>query len=155
MEPETDIMGHECGRSRAGVVSSAGAEQGTGTIYQKCDTAPELAGVPRSRGVDCSRASAALPLFSSPCSTALPGGGVGMATETIELHGHIIDSLILPKVLDEILNQEGTFEIEEICIGRERTDASYARVRVSAATGEQLSEILSRIKRQGAELVHE
>src|SRR5438128_2738706 len=78
-----------------------------------------------------------------------------MATETIELRGHIIDSLILPKVLDEILNQDGTFEIEEIRVGRDRTDLSYARVQVEAATPELLSEILSRIKQHGAELVHE
>src|SRR5262249_7453577 len=78
-----------------------------------------------------------------------------MPTETVELHGHIIDSLILPKVLDEILNQEGTFEIEDIRIGRERTDLSYARVHVEASTPEKLNEILSRIKQQGAELVHE
>jgi lysine-ketoglutarate reductase/saccharopine dehydrogenase-like protein (TIGR00300 family) len=78
-----------------------------------------------------------------------------MPTETVELHGHIIDSLILPKVLDEILNEDGSFEIEEIRIGKERTDLSYARVQVEAPTAEQLSEILHRIKQQGAELVHE
>src|SRR5438046_10477473 len=78
-----------------------------------------------------------------------------MPAETVELRGHIIDSLILPKVLDEILNQEGAFEIEEIRIGRERTDLSYARVHVEAPTAEKLNEILSRIKQQGAELIQE
>src|SRR5262249_30334930 len=78
-----------------------------------------------------------------------------MPAETVELRGHIIDSLILPKVLDEILTQGGTFEIEEIRIGKERTDLSYARVLVEAPTEERLSEILSRIKQQGAEAMHE
>ena len=37
-----------------------------------------------------------------------------MVSETVELRGHIIDSLILPKVLDEILAHRGNFKIEEI-----------------------------------------
>ena len=78
-----------------------------------------------------------------------------MPAETVEIHGHIIDSLILPKVLDEILNIDGSFEIEQVRIGKQRTDPSYARVHVEAATAEQLNEILHRIKQQGAELVHE
>jgi hypothetical protein len=45
-----------------------------------------------------------------------------MFSEQIELRGHIIDSLILPKVLDEILAQGGTFNIEEVRL------ASNARI---------------------------
>ena len=40
-----------------------------------------------------------------------------MLSETIELRGHIIDSLILPKVLDEIITHGATFKIGEIRIG--------------------------------------
>ena len=45
-----------------------------------------------------------------------------MFSETIELRGHIIDSLILPKVLDEILRAGGNFKIREIKIGERRAD---------------------------------
>ncbi|MEY2557917.1 MAG: bifunctional enzyme conserved region, partial [Verrucomicrobiota bacterium] len=34
-----------------------------------------------------------------------------MFSETVVLRGHIIDSLILPKVLDQILTQGGDFKI--------------------------------------------
>jgi hypothetical protein len=40
-----------------------------------------------------------------------------MVSETIELRGHIIDSLILPKVLDQILTHGANFKIGEIKIG--------------------------------------
>ena len=54
-----------------------------------------------------------------------------MVSETVELRGHIIDSLILPKVLDEILAHRGNFKIEEIRIGQNRVDQSFARIEVS------------------------
>ena len=37
-----------------------------------------------------------------------------MFSEQIELRGHIIDSLILPKVLDEILTSGGSFTIRDV-----------------------------------------
>ena len=42
--------------------------------------------------------------------------------EDIELDGHIIDSLLLPKVLDEILKRGGTFTIKEITLGQRQVD---------------------------------
>jgi hypothetical protein len=47
-----------------------------------------------------------------------------MPSETIELRGHIIDSLILPKVLDEIIARKASFKIGEISIGEQRADQS-------------------------------
>ena len=59
-----------------------------------------------------------------------------MPSEEIELTGHIIDSLILPRVLDAILDREGDFIIEVFQVGVQKTDPSYARLRVSAPTPE-------------------
>jgi lysine-ketoglutarate reductase/saccharopine dehydrogenase-like protein (TIGR00300 family) len=78
-----------------------------------------------------------------------------MVTKEIELHGHIIDSLILPRVMDEILTLGGQFNIKTIRVGKEKTDASYARIEVSAATAEQLDEIVSRLRQHGAEVIEE
>ena len=55
-----------------------------------------------------------------------------MLSETVELRGHIIDSLILPKVLDEILTPGANFKIAQVKIGQRRTDQSFARIEVSA-----------------------
>jgi lysine-ketoglutarate reductase/saccharopine dehydrogenase-like protein (TIGR00300 family) len=76
-----------------------------------------------------------------------------MFSETIELRGHIIDSLILPKVLDQILTHGANFKIAEIKIGEKRVDQSFARIEVSAETGEALDELILRLRQQGAEVV--
>ena len=50
-------------------------------------------------------------------------------TEEVEVAGHIIDSLILPKILDEIMVLGGRFTIEDVHIGQQRHDPSRARLR--------------------------
>src|SRR5437016_14557110 len=76
-----------------------------------------------------------------------------MFSETVVLRGHIIDSLILPKVLDQILTQGGDFKIGEIKIGQNRVDQSYARIEVSGPTHEALDEIVLRLRQHGAEVI--
>jgi lysine-ketoglutarate reductase/saccharopine dehydrogenase-like protein (TIGR00300 family) len=76
-----------------------------------------------------------------------------MSSETVELRGHIIDSLILPKVLDEILTRGATFKIAEIKVGQNRVDQSYARIDVVAPSNEKLNDILLRLRQHGAEVV--
>ena len=71
-------------------------------------------------------------------------------TEEVELAGHIIDSLLLPKVLDEIMSQGGRFEILKISVGQRRQDPSAARLLVSADSAEQLDKIVRDIGRHGA-----
>src|SRR5205809_889789 len=75
-----------------------------------------------------------------------------MFSETIELRGHIIDSLILPKVLDQILTRGANFRIGEIKIGKKRADQSFARIEVSAETSEALDELILRLRQHGAEI---
>src|SRR2546430_17624917 len=73
-----------------------------------------------------------------------------MFSETIELRGHIIDSLILPKVLDQILTHGGNFRITEINVGKKRADQSFARIEGSAETDEALGPLGLRLRHQGA-----
>lgn len=77
-----------------------------------------------------------------------------MASEIIQVHGHIIDSLILPKVLDEIMDLAGTFEILEVDIGKRKTDPSSARLRIEAQSQRHLDAILKRLARLGAVPLH-
>lgn len=70
--------------------------------------------------------------------------------EDVEIRGHIIDSLILPKVLDLITSMGGTFRIKQIAIGQARNDPSHALVEVQAATAENLAEIMAEIADHGA-----
>jgi lysine-ketoglutarate reductase/saccharopine dehydrogenase-like protein (TIGR00300 family) len=78
-----------------------------------------------------------------------------MFSEQIELRGHIIDSLILPKVLDEILTYGGVFTIREIKIGKQRHDPSYACIDVFGPTPESVDDIVRRLRQHGAEVVEQ
>jgi lysine-ketoglutarate reductase/saccharopine dehydrogenase-like protein (TIGR00300 family) len=77
-----------------------------------------------------------------------------MTSELVEVRGHILDSLLLPKVLDEITFGSGEFKIEELQVGATPQEQSYARIRVRARDPLALSEILNRIQQHGAELVY-
>jgi lysine-ketoglutarate reductase/saccharopine dehydrogenase-like protein (TIGR00300 family) len=74
--------------------------------------------------------------------------------EHVELAGHIIDSLILPKVLDCITAAGGSFQIEKITIGQGRSDPSYALLEVRAPSAERLAQILAEIADHGATPIH-
>ena len=76
-----------------------------------------------------------------------------MPSETVELRGHIIDSLILPKVLDEILTRGAAFKITEIKVGQKRVDQSYARIEVSAKLRATLDDLVLRLRQHGAEVL--
>lgn len=75
--------------------------------------------------------------------------------EEIELQGHIIDSLILPKVLDEILTHGGSYVLKDIRVGQSQADPSYARIEVHAGTPTALHEILAAIHEHGAVSVNQ
>lgn len=77
-----------------------------------------------------------------------------MATETVTLEGHVIDSLILAKVLDTILQRSGTFTIEEMHVGATREDASTATIAVHADSPQRLAAVLHAIQPHGAMVEH-
>ncbi len=81
--------------------------------------------------------------------TQPPTNAAGFVEE-VELQGHIIDSLILPKVLDEILTHGGTYTLKDIRVGQHQTDPSFARIEVRAPTADTLQEILDVIHDHGA-----
>lgn len=70
--------------------------------------------------------------------------------EHVEMHGHIVDSLLLPKVLDAILTRGGSYEIQEFRVGKRQNDPSVVRLEIRAETAEQLEDILDEIHPHGA-----
>lgn len=78
-----------------------------------------------------------------------------MVYEDIKLEGHIIDSMVLPRVLDDILDLGGDFRFLNFRVGREKFDHSRAVIRVQAADEGQLELILSRLQRHGAQAVEQ
>ena len=51
-------------------------------------------------------------------------------SQLIEVEGHLIDSMILTKILDAIMDLQGSFEILEFNVGKRKEDQSYARIEV-------------------------
>jgi lysine-ketoglutarate reductase/saccharopine dehydrogenase-like protein (TIGR00300 family) len=72
-----------------------------------------------------------------------------METEIVEVRGHIIDSLILPRILDEIVEAGADYEIQRFEVGRSHDDPSSARIQVSADAA-TLDRILSKLADYGA-----
>jgi lysine-ketoglutarate reductase/saccharopine dehydrogenase-like protein (TIGR00300 family) len=70
--------------------------------------------------------------------------------EEVQIEGHIIDSLLLPKILDEILTHGGSYVIKDIRIGQRQADPSFARIEVRAPNAEALDELLDVIHDHGA-----
>jgi lysine-ketoglutarate reductase/saccharopine dehydrogenase-like protein (TIGR00300 family) len=71
-------------------------------------------------------------------------------SQEIELRGHIIDSGIMTQLFDRVMDMGGNFEILAFDIGKEKTDPSYARLRITASSKETLQSILSELHRLGA-----
>ena len=70
--------------------------------------------------------------------------------EHVEMTGHIVDSLLLPKVLDAILSRGGRYNIETLRLGQRQDDPSFVRIEVRADTPEQLEAILAEVHPHGA-----
>ena len=75
--------------------------------------------------------------------------------ESVYLQGHIIDSLVLAKVLDLILMMGGTFDLEDVHIGKTREEPSHARIRIRTASRALLDDILRKIQPHGASIDRE
>ncbi|MCC7553510.1 MAG: TIGR00300 family protein [Methanobacteriaceae archaeon] len=75
-----------------------------------------------------------------------------MNKRTIELSGHIIDSLVLPKTMDLIMDKGGDFDILEFDVGKRKSDISRAKILVSADTSDLLNNILEELTDLGASI---
>jgi lysine-ketoglutarate reductase/saccharopine dehydrogenase-like protein (TIGR00300 family) len=75
-----------------------------------------------------------------------------MATETIELRGHIVDSLLLAKVLDVIVEAGIAYELVAVDIGRTNTDPSQATIELEGDQAE-LDRLVDALQLHGANRV--
>jgi lysine-ketoglutarate reductase/saccharopine dehydrogenase-like protein (TIGR00300 family) len=75
------------------------------------------------------------------------------ATETVEISGHLIDSGVLSRVLDDIREYDGDYDMERVEIGHEKTDTSYARLLVKADDDRSLQRLLMRLQTRGVNMV--
>jgi len=70
-------------------------------------------------------------------------------SEVVRLDGHVVDSLLLPKVLDAIVDAGASYEILELEMGTTTLDPSHVRIRVSAADESALDALLADVQVHG------
>jgi len=66
-------------------------------------------------------------------------------SETVEAQGHLIDSHIMERIFDSVVEFGGRFEVEQFSIGRTNSDPSSLRLRVEASTQEQLEHMMTQL----------
>ncbi|MDH3610482.1 MAG: TIGR00300 family protein [Nitrosopumilus sp.] len=71
-------------------------------------------------------------------------------SQEVEVSGHLIDSMILTKIFDKIMNRGGEFEILDLTVGKKKKDSSYAKLLVAGKNAKHLGEIIDDIHREGA-----
>jgi lysine-ketoglutarate reductase/saccharopine dehydrogenase-like protein (TIGR00300 family) len=82
---------------------------------------------------------------------SITGVSKSRATEKeIKAEGHLIDSMILTKIWDRIIELGGDFETSEFRVGKHKTDTSYVRMVVKGRNPEHLETILEEIYPLGA-----
>jgi lysine-ketoglutarate reductase/saccharopine dehydrogenase-like protein (TIGR00300 family) len=72
---------------------------------------------------------------------------------TVELTGHLMDTGILARVLDDVLEYGGDYRIERLDLGREHEDESRAVISIRADEHELVERIVMRLQTHGANAV--
>jgi len=70
---------------------------------------------------------------------AIPRGGF---YEVVEAEGHLIDSHIMERIFDTVVEYQGQFEVEHFSIGRTNEEPSRLRLRVQTPTPALLEQLL-------------
>src|SRR6188508_932998 len=66
----------------------------------------------------------------------------GAVSEVVEAQGHLIDSHIMERIFDTVVEFNGKFEVERFEIGRTNSDASHLRLKVEAPDPRQMQGLL-------------
>lgn len=74
--------------------------------------------------------------------------------EDVEVTGHLIDSLLMAQIMDQIMDRDGDFEVLSFEVGRMKSDHSQARLRVYGRDAAHLDELLTAITDFGAVAVN-
>jgi lysine-ketoglutarate reductase/saccharopine dehydrogenase-like protein (TIGR00300 family) len=76
----------------------------------------------------------------------------GPFSEVVETQGHLVDSHIMERIFDTVVEFGGRFEVQEFSIGRTNSDPSRLRLRIEADAEKQLEKMISRLLELGCAL---
>ena len=66
-----------------------------------------------------------------------------MLSEVVEAQGHLIDSHIMERIFDAVVEFGGRFEVEHFSIGRTNSEPSKLRLKVEAPSQKQLEQMMT------------
>lgn len=69
----------------------------------------------------------------------------------LEVRGHLIDSMILTRIFDKIMDLKGDFNVLEFKIGKRKNELSYARLMVHGKNKKHLDQLLATLYIEGAQ----
>jgi lysine-ketoglutarate reductase/saccharopine dehydrogenase-like protein (TIGR00300 family) len=72
-----------------------------------------------------------------------------VSSETVEVRGHLIDSGVLSRVLDDILEYGGDYSIDKFEVGKTPADESYARLTVKMENVDDIGRLIMRLQTHG------
>ncbi|MFN7920595.1 MAG: TIGR00300 family protein [Bryobacteraceae bacterium] len=75
-------------------------------------------------------------------------------SEIVEAEGHLIDSHIMERIFDTVVEFDGRFEVERFHIGRTNSEPSHLRLRVEAADSGVMQRMLAQLLGLGCSPVH-
>jgi lysine-ketoglutarate reductase/saccharopine dehydrogenase-like protein (TIGR00300 family) len=75
-----------------------------------------------------------------------------MHSETVEIRGHLLDTGVLSRCVDDVRSLGGDYVIEKFDVGRDHEDESYARIRIDTVDQALLDSILMRLNAHGVNL---
>ncbi|MER3407930.1 MAG: TIGR00300 family protein [Nitrososphaera sp.] len=73
--------------------------------------------------------------------------------QEIEVTGHLIDSMILTRIFDNIMDLKGDFQVLEFTVGKKKKEPSHARLLVRGRDAGHLDRLLEAVYREGAQPV--
>lgn len=67
------------------------------------------------------------------------------------MKGHLIDSMILTRIFDKIMDLKGDFQVLEFSVGKRKEDPSYTRLSIRGKNQQHINELLESVYREGAQ----
>lgn len=77
------------------------------------------------------------------------------ASETVEARGHLIDSQLMTRICDKVIEHQGQFEIIEFNVGKTNAEFSTARLRITAPGQGELVALLEELMPLGCYMTAE
>ena len=74
----------------------------------------------------------------------------GVESRTVRLEGHLLDSGLINRALDQVVKGGGSFQVLNFDLGNQRQDTSIANIRISAPSHVVMEEIMSQLIDMGA-----